>query len=178
MPDPMPPEQSAVAQTRDGVEVRLRPQRHDERDLVAGFFAGLSQGSRYRRFLQPVGQLPEGMLRHLLAVDGHRHVAMVATVGGECVGIARYLALSDEPGVAEVAVTVTDRYQRRGIGRLLVEALRAPAVRAGITTFLYLVHPSNRAALGLVRSLGVQPRWSGGLVEGRQRLPSSPSAAA
>lgn len=171
-------ERAAADWTRDGVAVELRPQGRHDRELVAGFFDGLSPGSRYRRFLQPLGRLPEAMLRHLLAVDGERHAAMVAMVAGECVGIARYLALHDEPGVAEVAVTVTDRHQGRGIGRLLVASLRAPAARAGITTFLYLVHPSNRAALGLVRSLGVQPVWCGGLVEGRERLPSPPSSAA
>jgi ribosomal protein S18 acetylase RimI-like enzyme len=179
MPSPVrPPWPAAVASTRSGVEVRLRPQRRDDRDLVAGFFAALTPASRYRRFLQPLERLPEGMLRHLLAVDGCRHTAMVAMVDQECVGIARYVALSGEPGVAEVAVTVADRHQRRGIARLLVEALRTPAANAGVHTFVYLVHPENRAALGLLRSLGVQPEWSGGLFEGREPLPAPAPAAA
>ncbi|HVD12963.1 MAG TPA: GNAT family N-acetyltransferase [Actinomycetota bacterium] len=179
MPSPVrSPRPDAVARTRGGVKVRLRPQRRDDRDLLAGFFAALSPASRHRRFLQPLDRLPEGMLRHLLAVDGYRHAALVATVGGECVGIARYIALSGEPGVAEVALTVADHHQGRGIGRLLVEALRAPAASAGIRTFVYLVHPENRAALGLLHSLGVQPVWSGGLFEGREPLPAPAPAAA
>jgi GNAT superfamily N-acetyltransferase len=179
MPSPVrSPWPDAVARTRDGVEVRLRPQRRDDRELLTGFFAALSPASRQRRFLQPIERLPEGMLRRLLDVDGCRHAAAVATVDGECAGIARYLALSGEPGVAEVALTVAERHQRRGIGRLLVEALRAPAARAGIHTFVYLVHPENRAALGLLHALGVQPLWCGGLFEGRETLPASASAAA
>jgi GNAT superfamily N-acetyltransferase len=47
---------------------------------------------------------------------------LVATVDDQCVSIASYVALADEPGAAEVAVA--DRYQGRGIGRLLVETLR------------------------------------------------------
>ena len=137
--------------------------------------AGLSAESRRRRFLQPMPRLPEAMLRRLLEVDGRRHVAMVATVADECVGIARYVGLGDDPGAAEVAVCVTDRYQRRGIGRLLVQTLQPAAVRAGLTTLVYLVDPTNRPALQLLRSLGVELAFRGGLVQGRQHLPTGGS---
>ena len=119
-------------------------------------------------------RLPEAMLRRLVDVDGRRHVAMVAEVDSHCVGIARWIALDDEPGAAEVAVTVTDRYQGRGIGRLLVKALRSLAVRAGLTSFVYLVDPTNRPAPRLLRSLEVELGFRDGLVEGRQRVPDRP----
>jgi ribosomal protein S18 acetylase RimI-like enzyme len=162
------------ATARDGTAVQLRPLRRDERELVARFFAGLSAESRRRRFLQPMPRLPEATLRRLVDVDGHRHVAMVATIDGDCAGIGRYMALADQPGAAEVAVTVTDRYQGRGVGRLLVDALRLAAVRAGLTALVYLVEPTNRPALGLLRSLGVELTFRDGLVEGRQQLPRQP----
>jgi GNAT superfamily N-acetyltransferase len=119
-------------------------------------------------------RLPEAMLRRLVEVDGRRHVVVVAEVDGECVGIARWIALADEPDAAEVAVAVTDRHQGRGIGRLLVEALRPLAVRAGLATLVYLVDPTNRPALRPLRSLGVQLALRDGLVQGRQRLPGRP----
>jgi len=119
-------------------------------------------------------RLPEATLRRLVDVDGHRHVAMVATMDGDCAGIARYMALADQPGVAEVAVTVTDRYQGRGIGRLLVDALRPAAVRAGLNALVYLVEPTNRPALRLLRSLDVELAFRAGLVQGRQHLPRQP----
>jgi hypothetical protein len=97
---------TVLATARDGTVVQLRPLRRDERELVARFFAGLSAESRRRRFLQPMPRLPEAMLRRLVDVDGRRHVAVVATVVDECVGIARYVALGDDPGAAEVAVCV------------------------------------------------------------------------
>ena len=163
-----------LATARDGTVLHLRPLRRDERELVARFFAGLSAESRRRRFLSPMPRLPEAMLRRLVDVDGRSHVAMVATVDGDCASIARYVMLADEPGAAEVAVTVRDRYQGRGIGRLLVDALRPSAVRAGLTTLVYLVEPTNRPALWLLRSLDVELAFRDGLVQGRQHLPRQP----
>ncbi len=160
---------------RDGTVVQLRPLRREERELVARFFTGLSAESRRRRFLSPMPRLPEAMLGRLVDVDGHRHVAMVATVDGDCAGIASYVGLANEPGTAEVAVCVTDRYQGRGIGRLLVEALRPAAVRAGLTALVYLVEPTNRPALRLLRSLDVELAFRDGLVQGHQRLPRQPA---
>jgi GNAT superfamily N-acetyltransferase len=169
---------AVTARARDGTEVRLRPLGRDERDLVAGFFAGLSEESRHRRFLQPMPRLSAAMLRHLVDVDGRRHAAMVAEVDGECAGIARWVALPDEPGAAEVAVTVTDRFQGRGIGRLLLDALGPPALRAGVRVFIYLVDPNNRPVLHMLRSLGVRLAFRDGLVQGRQPLTPQQRAAA
>lgn len=165
-----------LATARDGTAVHLRPLRRDERDLVAGFYEGLSDDSKYDRFLQPMPRLPKAYLDRLVDVDGCHHVAVVAIVEGECVGIARYIALPEEPGAAEVEVTITDRYQGRGIGGLLVEGLWPAAVRAGLTTLVCYVHPDNRRMLKLLRSLGVELpyRRDLGLHEGRLRLPDRP----
>jgi GNAT superfamily N-acetyltransferase len=170
LPHPSPVIPAVTARARDGTRVGLRPLHRGERDLVAGFFAGLSQESRRRRFLQPMPRLPEAMLRHLVDVDGRRHAAIVAEVDGQCAGIARWVALPDEPGAAEVAVTVADRFQGRGIGRLLLDALARRAARAGVTTLVYLADPTNLPVLRLLRSLGVQLAYCDGLVQGRQPL--------
>jgi GNAT superfamily N-acetyltransferase len=177
-PQTTPAIPAVTARARDGAEVRLRPLARGERDLVAGFFAGLSEDSRHRRFLQPMPRLSEAMLRHLVDVDGRRHAAVVAEVGGECAGIARWIALPDEPGAAEVAVTVTDRFQGRGIGRLLLDALGPSAARAGVTTLVYLADPTNRPVLHLLRSLGVRLSFRDGLVQGRQPVTSRRPAVA
>ena len=157
-----------------GEEVRVRPLRREERALVTQFFDGLSAQSRQRRFLQALPRLPEALVRLLVEVDGCRHVALVAEVGGETAGIARFVALPDQTGTAEVAVTVADRFQGRGIGGLLLDALGRAAVGVGMDMLVYLVDPTNRPML---RRLGVELRYCDGLVEGRQPLAGQPAAA-
>jgi GNAT superfamily N-acetyltransferase len=123
-------------------------------------------------------RLPEALVRLLVEVDGCRHVALVAEVGGETAGIARFVALPDQTGTAEVAVTVADRFQGRGIGGLLLDALGRAAVGVGMDLLVYLVDPTNRPMLRLLRRLGVELRYRDGLVEGRQPLAGQPAATA
>jgi acetyltransferase len=157
--------------------VSLRPLRPGEEELVARFFTGLSAETRHRRFLQPMPRLPAALLTRLAAVDGRDHVAVVAEAGREVAGIARFVAVPGRPGTAEVAVTVADRFQGRGIGRLLLAAVDRAAERAGVQVLVYLVDPTNRRMLRLLRGLGVELRLRDGLVEGRRR-PGHPGPAA
>ena len=54
---------------------------------------------------------------------------------------------------AEIALTVEDAWQRRGVGRRLVRRLGVLAARRGFDTFVASIHPDNRAALALLREL-------------------------
>ena len=75
------------------------------------------------------------------------------TDGGRIVGVGRYERLegSDE---AEVAFVVTDAYQRRGIGALLLDRLADVAVRNGIATFVAQTLSENRDMLGVFLTSG------------------------
>jgi GNAT superfamily N-acetyltransferase len=67
-------------------------------------------------------------------VDHHDHEAIIALdpLTGEGVGVARYVRAGADPEVAEVAVTVVDDWQGRGLGRALLERLAARARREGV----------------------------------------------
>ena len=66
------------------------------------------------------------------------------------VGVARYVREADDPTVAEVAVTVLDAYQRRGIGTLLTRTLGEVAAENGIRSFVNYVQWENAAAIELL----------------------------
>jgi ribosomal protein S18 acetylase RimI-like enzyme len=65
------------------------------------------------------------------------------------VGVARYVC-EDDPTVAEVAVTVLDDYQRRGIGTLLTRTLAEVAAENGIRSVVNYVQWENAAAIELL----------------------------
>jgi GNAT superfamily N-acetyltransferase len=123
-----------VATLRDGAAVVLRPIRPDDKDLLARGFARMSPHSRYLRFFTPKACLTDEELRYLTEVDGLRHFALGATTpdGHDGLGVARFIQLEHEPGVAEAAIAVIDDMHGKGLGSLLFERLVAAAAERGV----------------------------------------------
>jgi len=146
--------ESAV-ELRDGSRVRLRQGHSSDKQLLMRGFTRLSPESRYRRFLVAMPELTDEMVRYLTVIDHHDHEAIVALDDktGEGVGVARYVRSKERPDVAEVAVTVIDDWQGRGIGTLLLEAISARARAEGIHTFTALVLATNEEMIDLFRRL-------------------------
>jgi GNAT superfamily N-acetyltransferase len=130
----------------------------DARALREGF-RQLSADSRRSRFLTALGDLDDAMLRRLVdGVDGVHHIALVLTVfppagHEEPVGVARLVQDPADPATADIAVTVTDRWQGCGVGRALVSALmqRRPAAVSRLHT---AVEAGNQASLALLARTG------------------------
>ena len=97
--------------------------------------------------------LPRHHLDMLANVDGHRHAAILAIHDARVIGAARYVRDLDAAAEAEIAVTVTDAFQHRGLGRLLIETLTAVGTARGVERFTYDILPENRAARALARRL-------------------------
>lgn len=146
----------ASVELRDGSRIRLRQGHASDRELLMRGFARLGGESRYRRFLTATPELTETALHFLTAVDHHDHEAIIATdeTTGEGVGVARYVRRPDHPEAGEVAVTVIDEWQRRGVGTMLLEALSARAREEGLTSFTALLLASNEEMIDLLRHLG------------------------
>jgi GNAT superfamily N-acetyltransferase len=156
--------------------VRLRELRTGEYHPVDAVFAGLSPESRYLRFHAGLPRLPDTMREALVAVDGCRHVALVAEAqpGAEPVGIARFVATA--PDRAELAIAVVDEWHRCGVGRRLLVALRRRAERSGYRELTALVLPHNRAVLRLLLEVfpGARTAVDDGVLE--LSLPLQPDA--
>ena len=140
---------------RDGSAVLIRPVRPVDAPLLADGFARLSARSRQLRFLTPKKELSPAELRYFTDVDHHDHEALGALnhADGRGVGIARYVRDADDPQAAEIAVTIMDDWQGRGLGTELVAQLSERARSEGIRRFTALVAADNPAMAGLLRNV-------------------------
>jgi RimJ/RimL family protein N-acetyltransferase len=152
----------------DGGAVILRPLQDGEITVLETVFEGLSAQSRQQRFLVPMPRLSGSARRVLAHVDGHDHVAWVAMLDGQPVGISRYVRTG--PDSAEIAFEVVDAEQGRGIGSALVDAVTTVAHANGISRLEATVEPGNRASTALLNRLGMRFSLDDGLLEGRGQL--------
>jgi GNAT superfamily N-acetyltransferase len=115
-------------------------------------------GTRYLRFLHPKPSLTKWDLAYLTEIDYVDHFAwgieLVDDPGHLGIGIARYIRDKTDSTVAEVAITVVDEYQRRGLGRLLLEALVEAAREHGVERFRAQVSASNDQVIKSLTRLG------------------------
>jgi RimJ/RimL family protein N-acetyltransferase len=141
---------------RDGSEVLIRQVHGGDAPLLADGFARLSARSRLMRFLTPKKELSATDLRYFTEIDHHDHEALGAldATDGRGVGVARYVRSAEDPRAAEIAVTVVDEWQGRGLGGVLVAQLAERARAEGIDRFTALVAADNVAMAGLARSIG------------------------
>lgn len=165
---------AAPVALRDGSRVLVRAVDPSDKELIRAGFDRLGAESRYRRFLTPTSQLTASMLRYLTEVDHHDHEALVALDpdSGEGAGIARFIRTSD-PRKAEVAVTVVDNWQGRGVGTVLLELLAERAREEGVTTFSAYMLAANREMIDLLRRLGSMHvvEREGSVIEAEAELP-------
>ena len=161
---------------RDGSQVRIRPIRPSDKKRLQEGLERLSAESRYKRFLTPLDHLSRSQLRYFTEVDHHGHEALLAVSDDEReepIGVARFVRLKEQPDCAEVAVTVVDAWQRRGVATALLQRLAARARDEGIERFTATCLARNHDVIQLLHDLGVaHDRPVGaGLLEVRVDLP-------
>ena len=128
------------------------------RDKLAEGFAKLSPQSKKFRFAVPLCRLRPDQLTYLTEIDNKNHLAFgvldLSLPGKPGIAIARYVRLKGDPSCAEIAVTVIDEYQHKGLGKKLIEALAQAAQDFGITRFCAYVLSENLGMLKLLNRFG------------------------
>lgn len=158
---------------RDGTPALIWPLLPTDRAVVREGFAALSDRSRYRRFLSSTPNLTEPMLRRLVdEVDSINHVALILVAlpihdEERLAGVGRLIHYVNDPTAADIAVTVVDQWQGRGVATALVQALLARRPE-GVTQLRTLTAADNIASLAMLATAGpVSTRMEQGVVEVR-----------
>src|SRR5687768_225289 len=135
---------------RGGERITVRPMTSADAGAVLAGFAHLSPTSLRHRFFSPVVRLTPAVAADLTAVDDDHLVLLAFDAAGRLVGGARATRRGHDPSTAEMAVTVGDDHQRRGLGTKLLRLLRADAKAAGIERLAGHVLLDNAAGQALL----------------------------
>jgi RimJ/RimL family protein N-acetyltransferase len=153
-----PSNYSAIEKLRDGERIEIRAVRPQDRDDLIAAVSRTSSESLYRRFFAVRRHFSETEESFYLNIDFVTHVALVALAeeNGQrsIVGGGRYVV--SEPGQAEVAFTVVDKYQGRGLGAALLRHLATIATQAGLRELVAYVLPDNRSMLKVFEKSGLK----------------------
>ena len=152
----------------DGQLARLRPLRAHESEPVLEVFDGMSDLSRARRYLTGMPYLPDRVLQQLTDVGRREHVAWLATIDGEPVGIGRYAAYDHR--TVDVALEVVDHWHGQGLGGVLLDTIATLASANGFTCVAATVDPANHASVRLLRRVGLTLQVVDGVLEGHGQL--------
>ncbi len=144
-------------QLDDGTDVVIRPIRPEDAEIEAKFVRELSPESRYFRFMNQLQELSQEMLVRFTQIDYHHEMALIAVISvdgrDEQIGVARYTTNLDKTS-CEFALTVSDDWQHRGIGHILMRDLMNVARDRDLTIMNGQVLSNNTKMLDLVETLG------------------------
>ncbi len=142
---------------RDGRNVLVRPIRHQDTTLECRFIKRLSPRSRRLRFLSTMSSPSNALLKLLVDIDPAREVALIALISGGAdeqeIGVARLSADADGRA-CEFAITVSDEWQRKGLGSLLMQRLINEAVARGLESMHAIGSANNDGMREFATRLG------------------------
>ncbi|MEU1515530.1 GNAT family N-acetyltransferase [Streptomyces sp. NPDC005811] len=147
---PRIPRSQDVLTLPEGNDITVRRADTGDLDAAREMHERCSPRTLGRRYHGPVGDA-DRYLNHLLSPRFGRTLA-VWTPSGRIVGLGHLLWDGDE---TEVALLVEDQWQRRGVGRELLERLVAMAVEAGCASVYAVTQSSNTGMVAAMRGLGL-----------------------
>jgi RimJ/RimL family protein N-acetyltransferase len=150
-----------VETLKNGIEVRIRSIRPDDKKRLAEAFKNLDPESIYSRFFYHKKILTEEELKLATELDFENAVALVVTTGEGAhetiIGAGRYVVIdaTGKSRSAEVAFTIEEDYHRQGMARILLQHLASIAREKGLSCFVAEVLPENRGMLTVFSRSGL-----------------------
>ena len=154
---------SCSLRLQDGAIVRVRAIQPDDAGYLGIYLRDLSAESRRNRLLGTAHEFSPAILDRILRQDGgHALLAFADSGRGKHVVAEAMQAWTTDAGCREVAVSVADAWQRRGLGTFMVSAMERRARKSGARCLFGDVLRTNVAMKSLARKLGflVRSHWA------------------
>ena len=152
----------------DGSRITIRPIRPEDAVLEREFVDGLSERSRYLRFMSVLKSISPQMVSRFTQIDYDREMALIAVAAADAgerqVAVARYVTGLDGRN-CEFAIVVADDWHHRGIATELLRRLIDTARDRRLERMDGIVLAENRGMLELAARLGFE----------RHRIPEDPA---
>lgn len=150
-------------QLANGTDITIRPIRPEDAELVQNFVRGLSEESKYFRFMNSMQELTETMLVRFTQIDYSREIALIAVTEIQNketeLGVARF-AINPDGDSCEFAVVVADNMTGKGLGQKLMVSLMEAARSKGLKSIEGEVLNNNHNMLKLMNRLGFSCKTS------------------
>jgi len=147
----------------DGTEISIRPIRPEDAETEREFVDGLSERSRYLRFMYALRNITTQMVSRFTQIDYDREMALIALVddGGRDrqIAVARYVTLPDGRS-CEFAIVVADDWHNKGIATELLRRLIDVARERRLERMDGVVLREIMGMIALARELGFEQQRS------------------
>ena len=165
---PYPSDRETEWPLRDGSRYTIRPLHPHDAQMLQALVRGLSQESRYFRFISSMKELPDRMLARFTLIDYDREMALVAIyrertpigAGGfseteKIIGVSRYVTNPDKSS-CEFSLLIADEFSGQGLGSRMMLSIIDVARSRGLSWMEGLVLSKNAGMLKLMRSMGFE----------------------
>jgi acetyltransferase len=141
----------------DGTVATIRPIRPEDAGIERAFVQGLSEQSKFLRFMFGMRDLTPAMLTRFTQIDYDRELALIAVIDGPAgerqIGVVRYTTLPDGE-TCEFAIVVGDDWQGKGLARRMFTRLIEAARERRLKLMTGVTLRENSRMIELSRSLG------------------------
>jgi GNAT superfamily N-acetyltransferase len=164
-------------QLADGRRVSVRPMLPSDAPELAEAIRTADPETLRTRFLGGPPPLTDAVLDRLTRLDyAHRFALVARDRTGRGVAVARYMAIPESAGVAEVAVVVHPAWRGVGLATKLIKMLARRALECGITQFTATFLAENRPVTELAHESHARVAIRRGVADLQVRLTAGTSA--
>jgi len=144
---------------RDGLEIKIRPIKSSDEDMMRRLFYNFSDESKYFRYFASKPVMPHQEMQTYVNIDYQDVLSVVAIVekgrNERIIAEARY-AYDKKENAYEIAFIVDEEFQGKGVATFMLNYLIKIGRDRGIACFIAYVLPRNEAMLKVFEKAKVE----------------------